>query len=194
MGLAAVGVLAFLYVVFSAVSKPEDAGYGRFATGALKTLVVLEKPAAQSSKAFKTADGFDVTLQSFRGKVVVMNLWASWCAPCVEEMPTLGALQTAYAGQDLVVAPISIDVARARARAMTDLEQLSGGKLTFYNDPTAAIAYDSGAGSGLPTTVIFARDGREIARVAGAADWNSPEAHALIDAALAEGRAGDQQK
>ncbi len=184
--LAAVGGLAFLYVVFSSVSKPEDGGYGRFATGALKTLVALDRPAAQSSKPFKTADGFELTLQSFRGKVVVMNLWASWCAPCVEEMPTLAALQEAYAGRDLVVAPISIDQPRARARAISDLEKLSGGRLTFYNDPTAAIAYDSGAGAGLPTTVIFARDGREIARLAGAANWNSPEAHALIDAALAE--------
>ena len=194
LALAGVGLLAFLYAVSAAVSKPDESGYRRFATGALKALVVMERPAPQSSRSFQTADGFAVKLSNFRGKVVVMNLWASWCAPCVAEMPTLGALQAAYAGRDLVVAPISIDQPRARARAIADLAKLADGKLTFYTDPTAAIAYDSGAGAGMPTTVIFARDGREIARLAGAANWNSPEAHALIEAALAEQAGGGARK
>ena len=184
--LATLGIVAFLYVVSTAVSKPEQSGYGRFATGPLKTLIVADKPPPQSTRPFQTADGFAVTLQSFRGKVVVMNLWATWCAPCVEEMPTLGALAKTYAGRDLAVVAVSLDQARAKDRAVKDLARLTGNALTFYTDPSAAIAYDSGAGSGMPTTIIFAKDGREIARLAGAADWNSPQAHALFDAALAE--------
>ncbi len=186
IGLAAVGVLAFLYVVFTAVSKPEDGGYGRFATGALAKLVVMDKPPPQSTRPFQTADGFNVTLQSFRGKVVVMNLWGTWCAPCVEEMPTLGALQAAYADKPLAVVAIDLEPARLRPRAIADLERLSSGALRFYSDSTLAIAFESGARQGMPVTIIYAKDGRELARMAGAADWNSAEAHALIDAALAE--------
>ena len=187
LGLAALGVLAFLYVVSAAVSKPEQgASYARFAAGSLKSLKVVAAPAPQSTRSFQTADGFATTLQNFHGKVVVMNLWATWCAPCVEEMPTLGALQAAYKGRDLAVVAIDLDPARQRAHAVETLAKLSGGALTFYTDPTLAIGFESGASQGMPTTVIYGRDGREIGRVLGGANWNSPEAHALIDAALAE--------
>jgi thiol-disulfide isomerase/thioredoxin len=186
LGLAALGLLGFLYAVSAALSKPEESAYRRFATGAMRALVTSDKPPPQSTRPFKTADGFDMALANFRGNVVVVNLWATWCAPCVEEMPTLGALQRRYAGRPLKVVAISLDQPRHRARAIADLGRLSGDTLTFYHDPTAAIAYDSGAGAGMPTTIIYAKDGREIARLAGAANWNSPEARALIDAALSE--------
>jgi thiol-disulfide isomerase/thioredoxin len=186
VAMAAIGLIGFLYAVSSALSKPEPAGYGRFAEGAMRKLVVPEKPRPQSSRTFKTIDGFDASLASFRGNVVVMNLWATWCPPCVEEMPTLAALQTRYKDRPLKVVAVSLDQPRHRAKAAEDLAKLSGGALTFYHDPTAAIAYDSGAGQGMPTTIIYAKDGREIGRLAGAADWNSPAAHALFDAALAE--------
>lgn len=186
VGLALVGFLGLLYAVSSAVSKPDDAGYGRFATGPLRALVVMDKPPEQSRRPFRTADGYEATLAGFRGNVVVLNLWATWCAPCVEEMPTLGALQRRYAGQPLKVVAVSVDQPRARQKAVDALARLGGGDLAFYHDPTAAIAYDSGAGAGLPFTVIYAKDGRELARLAGAADWNSPAAWALMDAALLE--------
>ena len=186
LGLAAVGVLAFLYVVSAAVSKPEGPGYARYATGALQSLKVVISPAPQSIRPFQTADGFTTNLQNFRGKVVVMNLWATWCAPCVEEMPTLGALQAAYTGRNLAVVTIDLDPARLHAHAVETLAKLSSGALTFYTDPTLAIGFENGASQGMPTTVIYGKDGREIGRVLGGANWNSPEAHALIDAALAE--------
>lgn len=186
LGLAALGLIGFLYAVSMALSKPDTGGYARFAKGGIEKLIVLEETPPQSTKPFQTADGTDVTLQSFRGKVVVMNLWGTWCAPCVEEMPTLGALQTKYADQPLVVVPIDLEPARMREKAIADLKRLSGGALTFYSDATLAIAFDSGANQGMPITVIYAKDGREIARLVGAANWNSPEAHAFFDAALAE--------
>lgn len=184
--LALIGLAGFLYVVSSALSKPDESGYGRFAVGPLKTLQVQAKAPPQSTRTFQSADGFTSSLAAFRGQVLVVNLWATWCAPCVEEMPTLGALQRHYADRPLKVVAISLDQPRHKERAIKDLAKLSEGSLTFYHDPSAGIAYDSAAGAGMPTTIIYAKDGREIARLAGAADWNSPAAHALFDAALAE--------
>lgn len=186
LGLAAVGLAAFLFALFAGLSNPETGGYQRFARASLKKLEVLADPPAQSARAFMTADGAQVTLKSFRGRVVVMNIWGTWCAPCVEEMPTLGALATAYAGQPLSVVAINVDPPKLREKAITQLERLTGGALRFYADPTLAIAFESGANRGMPVTVIYAKNGREIGRVLGAADWASPEARALIDAALAE--------
>jgi len=183
--LALIGLVAAVYVLFSALSKPADDGYRRFATGAMASLELARDPPAQPLNRFTNADGAELSLSDFRGKVMLVNLWASWCAPCIEEMPTLGALQAAYDGKGLSVVAISIDRADVKPRAMRDLAELSGGKLAFYQDPSAAIAYESKA-RGMPTSILYARDGREIARLSGAANWASPEARALIDAALNE--------
>jgi len=186
LGLGAAGLAALVFALFAALSNPPARGYAEFARGSLKKLQVLDAPPPQSQRPFQTADGARMTLKSFRGRVVVMNLWGTWCAPCVEEMPTLGALAGAYKDRPLSVVAINVDPTRLRQRAVTDLQRLSGGALTFYADPTLAIALESGASRGMPVTVIYARDGREIGRVLGAADWMSAEARALIDAALAE--------
>jgi thiol-disulfide isomerase/thioredoxin len=185
-GVAALGVAAFLYAVFAGLSKPETGGFERFATGSLKKLEVLDKPPAQARTTLQTADGYAARLSDFRGQVVVMNLWGTWCAPCVAEMPTLGALQRAYAHQPLQVVAVNLDPVKLRAKAVEQLDRLTEGSLKFYTDPTLAIAFESGASRGMPVTVIYAKDGRELARLFGAADWSSPEARALIEAALAE--------
>jgi thiol-disulfide isomerase/thioredoxin len=187
LGVAALGLIAFLYAVFASLSKPPDeSAYARFATGALQKLEVRVDAPPASQKPFLTADGLPVTLKSFRGQVVVMNLWGTWCAPCVAEMPTLGALQRAYAGRPLQVVAINLDPVKLRPKAIEQLARLTDGALRFYADPTLAIAFDSGASRGMPVTVIYAKDGREIGRITGAADWSSPEARALMEAALAE--------
>ncbi|KAF0186593.1 MAG: redoxin domain-containing protein [Alphaproteobacteria bacterium] len=183
--LALVGLLAAVYVLFTAVSKPADSGYARFAKGAMVNLVTVRDPPPQPLTRFANAAGTELSLADFRGRVTLVNLWASWCAPCIEEMPTLAALQEAYPKEQFAVAAISIDRRDMAARARDDLKKLSGDRLAFYNDPSSAIAYEMKA-RGMPTSVLYARDGREIARLSGAANWSSPEARALIDAALAE--------
>lgn len=185
-GLVAVGLLAFLYAIAASLSKPDDGGYRRFARGAMTKLEVLHSAPAQPTQAFLTADGFEMTLARFRGRVVVMNLWGTWCAPCVEEMPTLGALARAYADKPVSVVAINLDPVRLRTEATGELDRLTQGALKFYTDPTLQMAFASGATQGMPVTVIYGKDGRELARMLGAADWASPEARALIDAALAE--------
>lgn len=181
-----IGAVALIGVaLFAAFPRSETGGYARFATGALEKLVVDPNPAPMPATAFQTADGGQATLADFKGQVVVVNLWATWCAPCVTEMPTLGALQAAYGDQGLKVVAISVDRVADLPGAQKDLADLGKGHLTFFADSTYRIAYDLKA-QGFPTTIVYDRSGREIARLAGGADWFSTEAQALVKEALAE--------
>jgi thiol-disulfide isomerase/thioredoxin len=115
---------------------------------------------------------------------MVVNLWATWCAPCLEEMPTLGALQRRYRGRVRVI-PVSVDGEAHRARAQQELARLSNNSLPFLIDISRGIIFDIGA-PGMPVTVVYDARGNEIVRLAGGADWDSPEAVALMDAVLAQ--------
>jgi thiol-disulfide isomerase/thioredoxin len=185
LGLVAVGVLALLYVLFAASSKPEGTGNASFAKGDMARLVVLDEPPPRPDIVLKDAAGAETTLAAFEGEVILVNLWATWCAPCMEEMPTLGALQRQFEGRGFRVVPISADSAGDAPRAQSVLAELSGGSLDFLIDPSRAILFAEQA-RGMPTTVLYDRQGREIARVTGGADWSGPDAVALIEHALAE--------
>jgi thiol-disulfide isomerase/thioredoxin len=155
----------------------------RYATGAMKNLAPSLDRALEPALPFDDGAGQPLDLSRFRGKVVVMNLWATWCGPCVTEMPTLAALQKHYEGTDLVVVPISVD----RKTSIDDVKSFIGvhPPLSIYNDPTFAIPMKLKV-FGLPTTIIYDREGHEVARVKGEAKWDSPEALALIDHVLKE--------
>ncbi|MEZ5995376.1 MAG: TlpA disulfide reductase family protein [Hyphomonadaceae bacterium] len=183
--LLAAGGIAVLYVLFAAASKPEpQSGLARFARGEMARLVVLDDPPPMPSRALSAADGGEARLSDRRGEVMVVNLWATWCAPCMEEMPTLGALQRRFAGRLRVVA-VSVDGEADRARAERELARLSDGSLPFLIDISRGVLFDVRA-SGMPVTIIYGRDGVERARLAGGADWSSADAAALIEAVLAE--------
>ena len=124
--------------------------------------------------AFTRLDGTPARLP----RPAVVNLWATWCGPFVTEMPTLAALQKRYEGKDLAVVPISVD----RKSALQDVKSFIGvhPPLTIYNDPEFSIPAKLKV-MGLPTTIIYDRQGHEVARVKGEAKWDSPEALALID-------------
>jgi thiol-disulfide isomerase/thioredoxin len=127
-----------------------------------------------------------VRVADFRGQVVVVNLWATWCAPCVIEMPTLAELAAAYEGRKVVVMPISLDGDKDEAKARAFIAKHA--PLKFYRDPKLAYPYALvPPTSGMPTTVIFGPDGVERARLAGEADWSSEDARKVIDAILAAG-------
>ena len=129
-------------------------------------------------------DGRNLTLADFEGRVVLLNIWATWCPPGREEMPTLDALQARLGGSDFHVLPLSIDRAGLepvrRFYRETGIRNLD---LYIAEDTRAMLAL---AVVGLPTTILIDRIGRECGRLAGPAEWNSPEAVAQISALIDE--------
>lgn len=183
--LAAAGAIAVLYVLFAAASKPEtESGLSRFARGDMERLYVMESPPPAPTRTLRNAEGADTTMAAYAGDIVVLNLWATWCAPCMDEMPSLAALQRNFEGRISVV-PISVDSEADREKAIAELARLSGGSLPFLQDMTRGVLFDLEA-AGMPVTIIYDRQGRELARLAGGADWGGEDAARLIEAVLAE--------
>ncbi|NIJ17324.1 TlpA family protein disulfide reductase [Sphingobium vermicomposti] len=131
---------------------------------------------------FTGSDGKDMTLQDFAGKPVLVNLWATWCAPCVAEMPTLDAVAKAHGKQGLAVLTISQDSQGETVVkpffAKHKLPHLKG-----WIDPENQFGFHYATGM-LPTSVLYDRQGKEMVRVVGALDWNSQQGRDLIRAAL----------
>lgn len=186
-----IGGAALLYAkpgLLDKAATPEPAAKSELARFAVGSIARLETPAALETApayVFKTRDGVDTRLADFRGKVVVVNLWAMWCAPCRTEMPTLARLAESYAGQDVVVLPINVDAtedAIADAKSFIDVHE----PLPLYSDPKFQLPFELPGKGKMPQTVLLDRQGRIRAYFSGEADWASPEAKALIDALLAE--------
>lgn len=184
--LALVGVAAVLYVIGAASFKPkQDASLADLKRGGLEKLSLTTPPTAAPDIAFTGPDGKEVTLAHFKGQVVVLNLWATWCAPCKEEMPTLAALQAAYAVQPVQVIALSVDKDADLPKVHAQLAATP--PLKLYRDPAYRMAFGlKPRAIGFPTTIIYDRQGRERARLLGAADWSSPEARELVERLLRE--------
>jgi thiol-disulfide isomerase/thioredoxin len=185
-GAALFGVAAVLYIIAQSGFKPAaPTGPTPLAKSDMEKLVVLQDPQPPPTTAFVDSAGKEVRLADFRGKVVVMNAWATWCAPCKIEMPTLAKLQAAYAGKPVEVVAISIDSDLAVDEARKFIAQ--NAPLKFYHDPSMKLPFAlKPAAAGMPTTVIYGPDGLERGRVSGEADWSSPAARRVIDKVLAE--------
>jgi thiol-disulfide isomerase/thioredoxin len=143
-----------------------------------EALKPVDPPVPAPDISFVDADGKLHALSEFRGHGMVINLWATWCPPCVEEMPSLAALSKALAPDDIAVLPLSSDRGGANAvRAFFAHHDIAG--LPVLLDPHSAAAQTLKA-RGLPTSVIIDKQGRQRARLEGAADWSSPEAIAAV--------------
>jgi len=145
--------------------------------GSMKKLLFSE-PADVSTAAFTHADGGAFTLADFEGKHVLVNFWATWCAPCRKEMPMLSELQAEFGGDAFEVVTIATgrnDVAGIRRF----FDEVGVDNLPLYLDPKQELAREM-AVLGLPITVILDPKGREIARMRGDAEWNSDSAKAII--------------
>jgi thiol-disulfide isomerase/thioredoxin len=180
------GALAVLYVILSAVIKPNGpTNLAALKRGGLERLEVVTAPKPQPTMSFKDAAGKDVSLADFKGKVLIVNFWATWCAPCKVEMPTLSRLAATYRGQDVAVIAISIDKDDKDGEARFFIGK--NRPLDYYRDPAGSMPFllDPPA-LGMPTTLVYDRKGVERARVAGEADWASGEAIELVRVLLAE--------
>lgn len=147
--------------------------------GDMKKLVFHTTPQAASNAAFQRADDAGpATLEDWRGKWVLLNFWATWCAPCRHEMPMLSALQTEFGGDDFEV--LTVATGRNSPAGIKKFFKDTGiDNLPRHQDPKQALASQMGI-FGLPITVILNPEGQEIARLRGDADWSSDSAKAII--------------
>ena len=155
--------------------------------GEVAALMLAKTPRQLPDISFNAPDGKRVSLETFRGRTVLLNLWATWCIPCRLDMPALDRLQGALGDETFKVVTVNIDTARLeKPRQM--LLDIGVRHLDFYADPAAEIFQTLRAFSkvqGLPATLLIDRQGCEIGLMAGPAEWDSPEAQALINAAKA---------
>ena len=154
------------------------------ATGALAAFLVKKERKPVADAAFQNGEGKALNLSQWKGRVILVNLWATWCAPCRKEMPALAQLQTELGSDQFEVVAISIDRKGVEASAAF-LKDTGAQSLKLYVEPSSAIV-NSLQAIGLPATLLIDRQGKEIGRLLGPADWASPEAQTLIKAALAE--------
>ena len=154
------------------------------ATGALAAFLVKKERKPVADAAFQNGEGKALNLSQWKGRVILVNLWATWCAPCRKEMPALAQLQTELGSDQFEVVAISIDRKGVEASAAF-LKDTGAQSLKLYVEPSSAIV-NSLQAIGLPATLLIDRQGKEIGRLLGPADWASPEALTLIKAALAE--------
>ncbi len=155
--------------------------------GSMAPLVARSEPIDLAEFSFADKDGGTKTLKDFAGKVVLLNIWATWCVPCREEMPALDKLEAKLGGKDFAVVAVNIDKG-GPDKAAAFLQETGVTHLPLYTDPDGKL-FATLKAVGMPTTLIIDREGREIARLVGPADWASPEALAVIVAAIAAARA-----
>ena len=141
-------------------------------------LIIHARPRELAPLRFADGNGAPTSLAAFRGKVVLLNVWATWCPPCVAEMPTLDRLQAKLGGADFEVVALSIDSAGAPAVQAFFL-RTGIKKLHPYVDAFQE-ALTKLAGAGIPLTLLIDRDGREIGRKQGPAEWDQPQMLQLI--------------
>ena len=162
--------------------KSEAGTTGDAKTGQMAAFVAKKTPEALPEISFNDAAGKTLTIADFKGRTVLMNLWATWCAPCREEMPSLDRLQQALGSDKFEVVALSLDKGGAVA-SQKFLDEVKAKALKLYVDATGKQA---GALKlvGMPTTILINKDGLEVGRLAGPAEWDSAEAKTLIEAAM----------
>ena len=200
--LAAIAGFATVYLSFApsdngrlATSVKQDEGSvgpaggaasGPFAglnKGAMAAFLARPKPLELGEVGFVAADGATKSLSDWHGKVVLLNIWATWCVPCREEMAMLDKLEAELGGKDFQVVAVNIDRGAAD-KPKAFLAEIGATHLALYTDPSGKL-FSKLKAVGMPTTLLLDREGREIGRLVGPADWDSPEALALIKAAIA---------
>jgi len=158
------------------------------ARGEVAAVNVASKPFRVPELTFQDASGRPRSLQDWRGRVVLLNLWATWCVPCRKEMPALDALQAKLGGPDFEVVAVNIDT-RDADKPKAWLKDADIRRLAYYADPEAKVFQDlkaAGRAFGMPTTLLIDAQGCEIGTIAGPAEWGSEDAVKLVQAALAQ--------
>lgn len=200
LGAALAGILAGAVAVYVMVSGQRNADVAAaecevaveaaeraapHARGEVAAFRVASEPRSLGDLAFNDPSGKPVTLASLGGKTALVNIWATWCVPCREEMPTLDRLQASMGGEKFAVVPVNIDL-NATDRAKAFLDEIGVANLPLYSDSSGKLFADlkrRGLAIGLPTTLLVDGKGCEIGILEGPAEWDSDDAKALIKAA-----------
>ncbi|MCU4178128.1 thiol:disulfide interchange protein TlpA [Bosea sp. BH3] len=154
--------------------------------GEVAAVEIRKRPQAAPELAFTGPDGQPMTLASLKGKTLLVNLWATWCAPCLKEMPSLDALQKEMGGPDFAVVAINIDT-RNLDKPKTWLADNKVTALPYYADPQAGVFQALRAAhkvEGMPVSLIVDKSGCELGIIQGPADWASADSKALMAAAI----------
>jgi thiol-disulfide isomerase/thioredoxin len=190
-------VLAGVYGIARLRSNPADAAcrpaveiaerIAPLVHGEVAALTVAHAAFQVPNLTFKDAAGRDHALKDWRGRTVLLNLWATWCVPCRKEMPALDALQGELGGANFDVIAVNIDT-RDPEKPLAFLKDVGIKRLTYYSDRSAHAFEDlktAGKAFGMPTTLLIDRAGCEIGNMAGPAEWASADGVKLVRAAIA---------
>jgi thiol-disulfide isomerase/thioredoxin len=199
--LAAIAGFAAVYVTLgrpdnaasppkAAISKPPQTsqpvpsgpGANSLSQGHMAAFVFRKEPEALPGAKFQDASGKERTFADWRGKVVLLNLWATWCLPCRKEMPSLDRLQKELGSDKFEVVAVSVDRKGLEA-SRKFLDETKVERLALYVDATARLSSELRA-VGLPATLLIDTEGREIGRLLGPAEWDSEDAKRLIRSVL----------
>lgn len=182
---------AILYTGLVALANPALADLAKaeaMRDGDMKKLTFHSTPQAAGTAEFTTFDGEPISLADYQGKWVLLNFWATWCAPCRKEMPMLSELQREFGGDSFEV--VTLATGRNPPPAMEAFfEEIGVDNLPLHRDPGSGLAREMGV-LGLPITVILNPEGQEVARMRGDADWASDNAKDILRIILGEGSAG----
>ena len=180
--------LIVLYTAFSLCANTvlsEDNKFSvleEFKVGEMKKLILHESPKAVSEEVFYRSNNDPIFLQSFSGSLTLVNFWATWCAPCLDEMPSLSNLQKLKGDKNFKV--VTIATMRNSPKSIENFfDKMSIVNLTKYQDPKGKLARSLKI-AGLPLTILLNKDNKEVARFIGDADWSSPQALKLIEKAI----------
>lgn len=152
--------------------------------GEIAALTLASQPKPLPALMFDTPEGTKASLADFKGRTVLLNLWATWCVPCRQEMPALDRLQGMRGSKDFAVVAVNIDSTRLD-RPQAFLHEIGIKNLKLYTDSTTAAFQtlkQAGKVLGLPATILVGKDGCEIGTMAGPAQWDSEDALALFNA------------
>ncbi len=155
------------------------------AHGEVAAFIPAEKPRPMQNLPFNSDNG-ETSLSAFKGKTVLMNLWATWCVPCREEMPALDELEAEMGSDDFEVVAVNIDTG-SDEKPKTFLDEIGISSLAFYRDGTMGVfntLKKDGLAFGLPSTILIDENGCLLGAMNGPAEWASDDAKALVGAAI----------
>ena len=175
--LAAIAIVGVIYFSGGTPVRAPQGG-GQAETASSRSFVMHEAPRPLPEIEFEDGNGEALTLADLRGKTVLLNVWATWCVPCREEMPTLDALEAELGGPGFEVVPLSVD--RAGPEVVRKFyAEIGIEHLGLYIDASMRASFDLQA-PGLPTTLLIDSEGRELGRLVGPAEWDTPEMIAFL--------------